>query len=548
MIDTEETAWYDYPRFLIYRMGNFTPQPVHVKTVPLEISPEQNFTHRFAALKEAVLLRKPVLRDILQKHGNKSLCDYALDYFDVNEGPGLINRREEFLTTFKSEVSRLLGDTVAVSAVEQLRKYYFVSTADHHGPICDPYFLSSNLVTTITAFFQKDPVLKNVIALSCGSVSVDNDTFPRGLTFTSSNHNELHVNRLPFFSSHERPSLICRLRAYGASEIDKIKKTVHDLVKNNSISLEQSTTILGLIDEVYNTPENLAASSYSDQITKTNYDLWQKIFAKTKQGQPNLIYLELENTVARLLIDHHLYQDTMINHLLFDRQYQELIMKYFDGIIGAFSSTDNSGSYLFWGVPAGARYRVRLMPQGTKLVSDDGMYSIELTPDAIGRALKNKEIIPGMMLDFMVLSLYYGLKCLGGFSQVNYLTEMKQAYIKMHTELGNQQEVILCEPVQTKELGEDLTIAYVTNSVGRVAMATGLDLILYGIDSTWECLVREAKDITLEQAVNPMFPSFYRVAYHESERQEDLLSISSKDIVAYTGLQQHIRPCVKIPD
>ena len=92
-------------------------------------------TSVFEALKESVLIKKPVLRDILEKHGNKSLVDYANDYFDVNIGPGLQDHQQEFFQTFHPQVSKLLGTKIADSAVEQLKKYYFVSTADHHGSL-----------------------------------------------------------------------------------------------------------------------------------------------------------------------------------------------------------------------------------------------------------------------------------------------------------------------------------------------------------------------------------------------------------------------------
>ncbi len=505
-----------------------------------------DFNSLFAELKEAVLVKKPVLKDILQKHGEKSLTAYAQDYFDVNTGPQFAERQEEFLASFVPEVTRLLGSAIAVSAADQLRKYFFASTADHHGPICNPYFLGSNLVTAITGLAQKDPVFKHVIVLSCGSVSVDNDTFPRGLTLTGVTIDGLQTFRLPFFSSHERPALICLLRAYGQVEITKLRKAAKDLTRAGSITEETYYKINTLITEVYDTPENLSLPSYSDQITTTNYQLWEKFFP-ANVAHPGLIYLELERMVVRLLVDHHLYKDTILHKLFFTEKGSELLVKYFDGIIGAFSSADNSGSYLFWAVPRGDRHRVRLLKKGDVLTSEDGSYTLPLTPDGIARALAAQEIVPGMMLDFIILACYYGLKCLGGFSQVNYLTEYKYAYLKVMAELGIEDELEMAEVFQTKELGEDLTIAYVGGDNGRTALATGLDLALHLESNTFKILTEEANQITLEQAVDPMFPSFYKVVYPDWERKESLLSITPHDITHNTGIEEKIMPCVKLP-
>lgn len=508
--------------------------------------PDVNREDEFLRIKEAVLVRKPVLRDILEKHGKKTLAKYAQDFLDVNIGPGLPERQDEFLGTFRNAVARLLGEGVADSAVKQLKKAYFVSTADHHGPICDPYFINSNLVTALTLINQKDADLKNIIALSCGSISVDNDTFPRGLTFHSIANGELNLQRLAFFSSHERPSLVCLLRAYGKVELDKIKKSAFDFRKSDKITEADFAKINNVIAEVYEQDEPMKMTSYAEQITITNYKMWKKFFHHGSEGMPDLIYLELEDIVARLLVEHHLFKDTVINHFLFDEKYHNLAIRYFDGIIGAFSTNDQSGSYLFWATPKGERYRLSLKKEGNFLVSHDGAYRLELTPAAIRQALEAKEIIPGMMLDFIILSFFYGLKCLGGFSQVNYLTEMKQAYLKIMREFNYEAEIKMCETVQTKELGEDLTIAYMGNSSGKVVLATGLDLILYGDETTWDILVEEANSITLEEAVNPMFPSFYRVAYSEHERDFSLMAIQSYDITRITGLDQKVKMCIRV--
>lgn len=507
-----------------------------------------DFHNLFAELKEAVLAKKLVLKDILKKHGSKGLTDYAQDYFDVNEGPYFTERQEEFLSSFVPEVSRLLGPEVAESAANQLRKYFFASTADHHGPICNPYFLGSNLVTAITGLAQNDPIFKHVIVLSCGTVSVDNDTFPRGLTLTGTNPiGELETLRLPFFSSHERPALICLLRAYAQPEITKMRKVAKDLARAGSITQDTYYKINALISEIYDTPENLALASYSDQITTTNYQLWEKFFPVNVE-HPGLIYLELERIVTRLLVDHHLYKDTVLHQLFFTDNGAELLMKYFDGIIGAFSTQDNSGTYLFWAVPKGERYRVGLTKKGDRLASEDNVYSIPFTPEGIAAALKAQEIVPGMMLDFIILACYYGLKCLGGFSQVNYLTEMKDAYLRVVDELGFSEERAHCEVVQTKELGEDMTIAYVGGANGRTALATGLDLALHLAPDSFEILKQEAKQITLDQALDPMYPLFYKVVYPDWERKESLLSITAHDITHNTGIEEKIMPCVKLPE
>jgi hypothetical protein len=237
--------------------------------------------------------------------------------------------------------------------------------------------------------------------------------------------------------------------------------------------------------------------------------------------------------------------DTTITHILFDNDYEPLIDQYFENIQGAYSRKENYGTYLFWALPKGSKYRMQLWKQGKYLVSEDGSYKIELTPDAIEKALETKELIPSMMLTFIVLSFYYGLKCLGGFSQVNYLTFMKNAYIKMQTERGNYRSIEVCARAQTKEISE-YTIAFVGGPSGEVIPATGIDLILYGDEKTWPTLMEESKTIGLEEAINPLMPEFYSIIYPEVARDPELSKVTPTDITNLTKLDSKIKACCQI--
>src|SRR3989344_1309342 len=125
--------------------------------------PESERRERFEQLKNAVLLKRPILREILQKRGAKHLLEYAREYTQVNLNPPIQKRQNDFLETFGEEVQRLMGEDIAKKAVEQLSKHYFVSTADHIGPLCHPFFLNSNLVTAAPYFDEHDTALQYII-------------------------------------------------------------------------------------------------------------------------------------------------------------------------------------------------------------------------------------------------------------------------------------------------------------------------------------------------------------------------------------------------
>lgn len=503
-------------------------------------------TGAFQALRDSVLSQRPILNELIQKRGQKSLYEYTKDYISVNLNPPIKQRQDELIGTFRKEIAKLLGDEIAQKAAKQLERYYYVSTADHHGPICHPFFINANLLLAAPYQEINDPDLQYVIVLACASISFRNSSFPRGLLFHNATDQKFEVERVAFFPASMRACPVFNWRAFVQEEIETIKRDMNNKVKSKKMTMAVGTKINGLMDEIYLQPDVLACKTFSEQVTKTNYTLWQKFFGDAKQAPANLICLEQETLVMQLLLDYHLEQDTILHHVLFDASYDPLMQQYFEGVMGAFSIKDHWGSYLFWAIPPGQKYRVQLWKQGNTLVTDDGSYQLELTPAALRVAMEKREIFPTTLLDFFVLSFYYGLKCVGGFNQINYLTDMKNAYIKMNVDRGNYRSIEVCARAQTKEMNDGFTLAFVAGSDQKTYAATGLDFFLYGDDTTWPRLVETIKQITVEEAFNPLLPELYRVIYNEKDRTPELSAITDEQIMQLTGLDKKITPCAQI--
>lgn len=502
----------------------------------------------FLKLKNKVLEKRPVLKEIMAKRGDKNLFDYAKEYISVNLNNPIRFRQEELIGTFKEEVAERLGKEASEGAAAQLENHYFVSTADHHGPLLHPFFINGNLAAAAPYFEMKDPLLKYVIVLPCANVSLNNSSYPRGLIFHSCKNGKITFHRIPFFPANMRLCPVYNFRPYTKEDIKRARQLLWAEVTGNNLPHEEAEKVSKIIDEIYDRPEIYACESYCDQITKTNFKIWKKFFGQFGETSPDLVCIEQETFVAKLLVKYHLDTDTTITHILFDDACDQLMEQHFENIQGAFSRKEKYGTYLFWALPKGSKYRIQLWKKGNKLVSEDESYEIELTPENLKRALSEKELIPSMMMTFMVLSFYYGLKCLGGFSQVNYLTLMKNAYIKMQTERGNYRSVEVCARAQTKEIGGDFTIAFLEGPKGEMLPATGIDIVLYGNEKTWPTLVEESKTIGLEEAINPIMPEFYSIIYTEVQRDPSLSKITSADIAALTNLDKKIKACCKIKD
>lgn len=119
-------------------------------------------------------------------------------------------------------------------------------------------------------------------------------------------------------------------------------------------------------------------------------------------------------------------------------------------------------------------------------------------------------------------------------------------YRALLAELGEESSLAAGERVQTKELGEDLSIVFLEDRRGERTLATTLDIILYHESDAWQTLVEEARQIHLGEALLPMMPEFYRVMYPETRRDPALLSVSEEQIIAEVGLSGKVRACARL--
>ena len=232
----------------------------------------------FAKLKDKVLEKRPVLKEIMAKRGDKNLFDYAKEYISVNLNNPIRFRQDELIGTFKEEVAKRLGNDVAEGAARQLGNYYFVSTTDHHGPLLHPFFINGNLAAAAPYFEMADPLLKYVIVLPCANVSLNNSSYPRGIIFNSCANGKITHHRIPFFPANMRLCPVYDFRPYTKEDIARARQLLMAEITDNNLPNEEADKVSRIIDEIYDQPDIYAYDNYSDQVTKTNFKIWKKFF------------------------------------------------------------------------------------------------------------------------------------------------------------------------------------------------------------------------------------------------------------------------------
>lgn len=499
-------------------------------------------------LKQAIWKKRPILGEIMQKHGNKILSDYSLDFMDVNPAPGLDERKPELIALVEELVAGRLGAEVAAGVAHQLRKLPLVSTADHHASIDHPFWVNANIISGIPMFEHPDPDLRYLIVFSFASVSVNNASgYSRGVLFNGGTNGSKNLIRLPLLPDKLKMSVVYGTRPFTREDLTKAEMELQKKEKAGEIAAGRGDLIRAFLEEKFGAEVVLASSNLCSQITRINYRFWPKLFhgpnGEKSSGNPvpDLVYLDIETIVTQLLLRIHLdRKDSLIYKFIFDPLFMELLPKYFDNLAGAFSLEKGWGTYLFWGINEKQR-RVGAKLENGVLVFQDSEVRIPWNADAIRDALKKKQLFPSMLLCYLVISLYYGMKCLGGFCQVHDLTVIKEAWRNMLLELGYTDEAAAIVPVQTKELGGDgMVLSYLQTPMGEHVPATGIDMALETGDTSFGNYVALSKRVTLTEMMSSMLPEMYTVLYSESDRDPELQKVKPEEIFHASGLNEKL--------
>jgi len=490
-----------------------------------------------SALEQAIYTRRPVLGDIMAKHGQKNLYAYTLDFLDVNSNATLDARRGAFLDIVHDTLVPKLGSTVAAEVRAQLHHKPLVSTIDHHAIIDHPFFVNANIVWALPYDTQK---LKYIVVLSFASVSLNNaSAFPRGLLLHGGIQWEWEMVKLPILPDKSKMRTVYGTPGYTGEDINKTFALIERKKTDWIFSPERAAHISSFVrdylatEDLYNTPD------LSTQITKINYNLWDQYFVGS--DTPKLIYLDVETLTAEVFLREVLHDTHHLHYkMLFDPTVRNMALECFDTIPGAFGIEEQWGTYFFRWLDAKG-HRVRLFVKDNTLSSTDGAIVIDLTPDAVRKALQMKQIFPSMLAVYTLVSLYYGMKCLWGFSQVHDLTLMKSGLEELLSRLGDISEIDVIKPIQTKEFGGDgIILSYSQKQDGLLTPMTGIDMYLSDRKLSFADYRAISKQVSLSEMMLPMFPEIYTVLYTINQRDPKLSSLTMEEAMRVSGLQEKL--------
>lgn len=461
--------------------------------------------------KELVFKKKPVLAQIYKKFGHQTWLEYARENFptafsqrSISSDHQVIYQKQtsQLAAIFRKVLSPLLSSEKVNRAVSSFLSTRFVSTSDHHGLLCHPFFINNALLRShpdIYAHqFKQPPNELALISLTCGAVSLANTSYPRGIFF----HNQdLEQIRVPFISLRDRHKPVY---GYPAIGVDVFLKEIERI---NTLNLPKSAKkkYHALLNKIVKNNTVWQMKLYSDQLTIMSDMLWDSIFGFSRA---TLVYLEIETLVRQLLLDIHLTENTLFYKILFNESYRNAYLKHYSGVTGAHDN-NSQGSHFFWYIDERKKIRCQLWVVGDTLSTGDNRVNIPLTPKAIGEYLERYEIIPSMALCYSMLSFYYGIVLGGGFSQVQYLAQMKQAYNRV-LKTCNEPNIFDQQDIRTDIFTGEYVNVGVSNDLS-VTPASLIDIYLYGGDDANDVINRQFQTMSIRDSLDLMMPEFVQI-------------------------------------
>jgi hypothetical protein len=403
---------------------------------------------------EVTLQQSPVLNRIVNDYGDATIQEY-LESLRPN-ADGCYQDRDDLIDIVYHYTRRLLGDEVATRTARDFAKNPIVLTANHHGV---DYFSHSFQASLLFSLYRHRSVghLTTVPVFSCGNIPLDNATYPQGMFFYSGNREQLDAlpMKLPVFPNRLRRQLVSRALPFDREMVERSESRLGKMIQEAQIGSTPGQAAGCILAEDYRNPSVLDQSSYSDQAVLVNNRIWKRLFHPDSR-LTELIYLELEKIVEKILQIDLRNENSLIYQVMFDPRLREAVLHELDGaracwnldalkkrnLFGQVNDSDRvyangNGTIFFWGINNTHR-RIPLFlsssgHQSSALIGiDDHHQSWQLTfsPDSILAALGEGRILPSLFTSFLVLSFARGVRCLGSYFQGEYLPHMQKGLVR----------------------------------------------------------------------------------------------------------------------
>ncbi|MCP4491421.1 MAG: hypothetical protein GY820_29520 [Gammaproteobacteria bacterium] len=394
----------------------------------------------------------PAVDALLAQYETMKLQDYITQLSQLNiDG---FQCHKDFIAEVADYTRIALGSEIGDAIYDDLLEMPQVLTANHHGIDTFAQSTQSNLLFSMRKKADGNP-LKTIPVLACGSIPMNNLTYPRGLLIYASSAalRDGGICKLPLFPDSYKRKLVSVAEPFTAEMLQRSRTRSKKLIADNKLTRPLESALHQVFDDFSRVGHEF--TSYSGQATVANHRIWKRLF-RDRSCRSELVYVEMESIVRRLLKIDLFDRSTICHQLLFDPELRARLIESLDGERGCWrydkllrdcsaslamedhnSTNVARGTMFFWGVDSRGR-KIPLCVSNDKNqagidlrgIDDTGqLWVFPFTPTGIAQGLQDGHLLPSIFTSYLLISIARGISCIGGYYQADYLPVMKKAVI-----------------------------------------------------------------------------------------------------------------------
>ena len=397
----------------------------------------------------------------------ESLTEYSRRISSYRAHSTHLNRQTRFKERIRKKIQSLFNtDELHGINLDFMNDEWSIvgGIVEHHGILDHPLLLSVSLVSNFYKLLNRNQS-GDILSFATGNISLNEPFRRRGLVM-----NERKINLFP---RSDKEKVVYGLNKYDFDIINRLKVSHqwHSLTRDEQ---KIFIKINGLIHNI----DFSSCNSIGDQLTKINFHLWPLLFHENLRNRlANLISLEYEDIVIDYLIfvlEHE--QGSFVYQMLFDDGLRNEIFKEFAGVPGAWDEAKGVGTYFFWALDEHNK-RIRLGFKDGCLVGNNESFKLKFELPLLINEMREKRMLPGMLLKFALIMFYMGMKPLAGFS-LEYLTRMRTRMARiLQNNFPQEAGMIELIPLDNMNL---ISICKGINSRGRLHDLHAFDIMYHG--------------------------------------------------------------------
>ena len=447
---------------------------------------------------------------MLSRHESTKLSDYVLQLGQTR--PAAFQDNGDFVAEVAGYTRETLGPELGEAIFADLQERPQVLTANHHGIDTFAQSTQSNLLFAMRKTADGRPA-RTIPVLACGSVPLNNLTYPRGLLIYACGAAAAagSICKLPIFPDSHKRKLVSVAGPITAEMLARCRARAGRLVADDKVKPPIGSALQAVFDDLAGIGHDF--TGYGRQATLFNHRFWRHLF-RDQARRPELVYIELEFIVSKLLQSDLFDQATICHQLFFDPQLRAQLIENLDGQLGCWrhqelqrrfspakaaegnkTADSAQGTMFFWGVDAKGR-KIPLWVGADRQagsielrgIDDSGRsWTHPFTPADLARGLRDGRLLPSIFTSYLVVAIARGISCIGGYYQAEYLPIMQQAVVDILR--GNSGKTV--KAIDSGKLRPDLYLsgmqAVGLKTGGQLLPAGPLEIIASGGLSAEQC-------------------------------------------------------------